>query len=732
MLSITRNFPGLRVKEVKAWDGVADPRLALFNDFEESELAWFWATDTESRVSYISPQIAKVLGKDMVEIVGHPFESLFDYEAMGSDSDCPKSHQGRSLKFLLRAKNTFIDREVRADFESREIWWSISGRPQFDRKGRFKGYLGNGQDVTSARRDRAEADRNSNFDSLTGLSNRRRMAAQLDSTIKAYKVSKRSCALMMLDLDRFKHINDTLGHPAGDELLKQAAQRLIRIVDDKGEIGRLGGDEFQIILPDWDDRGDLGELANRIIQMLSQPYSIEGTSCSIGASVGIAIAPYDGVDVDELVRNTDLGLYAAKEAGRGQFRFYSSDLHSKAEERRLVEDDLRDALHRGELKVCYQPLVCPIENRVKAFEALMRWNHPEHGAISPELFISVAEETGLIIKLGEWALRQACKDAAKWPGDIRVAVNVSPVQFMNKKLPKMVANALTASGLRPGRLELEITESVFIGDTEGTTKMFEALKKIGVRMALDDFGTGYSSLGYLRDAPFDKIKIDQSFIRGAVDNTVRGNAAIITAIVSLANSLDMDTTAEGIEAMDELDFVREQGVTTVQGFVYGKAAAQEDVLTMVQEAEIVLSPEGPAKTRSDRKSILRRIGLIHEDHRYEVMMRNLSQSGARVEGILDVPIGTHFVVDFGEGQLVVAEVKRSEGSWQGIEFEHPLISDGGKGWCTRSRISPYALAAAGMPLAALPPGAYPLVGKDIELDPVKISIPKFSQLDLAS
>ena len=311
-----------------------------------------------------------------------------------------------------------------------------------------------------------------------------------------------------------------------------------------------------------------------------------------------------------------------------------------------------------------------------------------------------------------------------------MAVNVSPVQFLNDNLPTVVTNALSASGLAPGRLELEITESVFLGDSAATKKMFATLKKLGVRFALDDFGTGYSSLGYLRDAPFDKIKIDQSFIRGAVNHGGRGNAAIISAIVSLAKSLDMDTTAEGIEAMDELQFVREKGVTTVQGYIYGEAMPQERLVAMIEKGQLAIEPSGPERSRSDRRSILRKVGLIHEDHRYEVMLRNLSQTGARVHGLLDVPVGTQFVVDFGEGQLVVGEVRRTSDNWQGLAFETPLISDGGGGWCTRHRISPYALASAGMPLAALPTGAYPLVGNRLPGAGQVASLPKFAQVDL--
>ncbi|MEP5939108.1 MAG: EAL domain-containing protein [Erythrobacter sp.] len=662
-------------------------QIELFLDYEDSGLAWFWATDAAGNLTYISHQAAGSLQSDVDFLVGKPLNTLVDLKTVSETDITADAPTGRNVDFLIRAKNTFTNKEVRTRLGDEEAWWSISGRPQFDANGNFSGYRGNASDVTVERRELADTARLSQYDSLTGLANRLRMSTRLQIVLTGYKVANRPCSLMMLDLDRFKHINDTLGHPTGDALLQQVAQRLQRIVGSKGEIGRLGGDEFQIFIPDEDDRSELGSLASHIIQMLSQPYLIEGNSCVIGASVGIAIAPFDGEDVDDLVRSADLALYSAKAGGRGQFRFYSSDLHSKAEERRMIENELRRAIPQGQLELHYQPLTCPKTNRVKSFEALLRWNHPERGWISPHTVISVAEETGLIIPLGEWALRQACDDASKWPDDIRVAVNVSPVQFMTENLPGVVASALANSGLDPHRLELEITESVFLGDSEGTTSRFKTLKELGIRFALDDFGTGYSSLGYLRDAPFDKIKIDQSFIRGAVDNSVRGNAAIITAIVGLAESLGMETTAEGIEAMDELDFVRKQGVTSVQGYVYGKATPNDTVLGMVKRKIIKLTPEGPSRTRANRRTVLRKIDLIHEGHSYLVTMRDLSQTGARVQGLCDVPVGTRFVVSFGDGQTVGAKVRRAVDDWLGLEFEEPLVSDGGGDWCTRQRSS---------------------------------------------
>jgi diguanylate cyclase (GGDEF)-like protein/PAS domain S-box-containing protein len=703
--------------------GANDPasRLALLDQFEEAGLGWFWATDAAGTLSYMSSSAAQQIGRTTENIVGTPLSALFLPER---DEDDGRAE--RPLAFQLRARNSIFELPVRLAVEDREVWWSISAKPQNDENGEFLGYRGSAKDITAIRESQRDASRLAQYDSLTGLANRHRMTKRLTATLTAYKAAKRSCALMMLDLDRFKAVNDTLGHPAGDELLKQVSQRIERIVGGRGEIGRLGGDEFQIMLPDIDDRGRLGEIANSVIQMVSQPYSLDGSRAIIGTSVGIAIAPYDGIDTDELVSSADLALYAAKGGGRGQYRFFSSELKDGARLRRQIEEDLRDAIQTDQLELHYQPIVRTSDHHVTCLEALVRWNHPERGWISPAEFVPVAEETNLINSLGEWVMRRACEQATAWPETLRVAVNVSAIQFSGTDVPKVVKAALDKTGLTPSRLELEITESVFLGDPQGTGAMLKALKKMGVRLALDDFGTGYSSLGYLSSAPLDKIKIDRSFVSGLNDDE-NNNAAIITAIVSLASALKMETVAEGVEAMDELTTITELGASHIQGYIFSAALSQEALLERLEQGGLKFEPEGPAKHRADRRSTYRKVGVIHEDHRYEVVMRNLSKSGAGIEGLLDVPLGTSLVLDLGGGQLVVAEVVRSEGYSQGLEFEQKLISDGADGLCTRHRISPYALAAAGMPLAALPPGSYlPPIRPD-----VSSSKPHFLQVDLA-
>ncbi|MCW3847730.1 EAL domain-containing protein [Sphingomonas sp. LB-2] len=665
-----------------------DEHSRLLRNYEEMGLGWFWATDAEGRITYISEQISTMLGGAPDALIGRDLLSLF--QSVNSEVE-----KRRTLPFHLIRHARFENAQAHAEVDGEERCFALSGQPQTDAKGGFAGYLGHGIDVTEERLSAAQNSRAAAYDTLTGLPNRRKVTDLLDDTIKAFRGKKRPCAVLLINLDRFKQINDTMGHPVGDALLKQVAERLAKIIGDAEKVGRLGGDEFQVVLQDSHDRGALGDLATQIIESLSHPYSINGTRCIIGASIGIAVNPYDGITSEELLRNADLALHAAKGSGRGRFRFFATELLKAAEDRRVLEHDLRDALTKGEMAVHYQPVVNAATNEVSGFEALLRWNHPKRGRISPAIFIPIAEDANLIPALGEWTLRQACMDAAQWPGELRVAVNVSPIQFASEKLPKTVMSALANSGLPAERLELEITESVFLGDTSETDARFAALKRLGVRLALDDFGTGYSSLGYLKTAPFDKIKIDQSFVRGTTEEGAR-NQAIIAAIVALAGAMGMETTAEGIESFDQLETMKALKVSHIQGFLYSRAVSNEDLAGYVEDGRWVIKPNGPAKQRHSRHATFRRVGVIHDNHYYSAVLRNFSASGALIDGLVDVPQGTQFVVDLGDGQLVVATVRRALNSQQGVEFEQHLVDDGDGGLCTRHRVSPAILAAAGL------------------------------------
>ncbi len=720
-----------KLKDVDVGDAVVRPiaaddharRVELLDSFENSGLGWFWATDHQGRIIYLSDNAKSRLGLEDEDVIGQPLTEFF---LSGEDAGNGAEIEKRPLAYYLGARNSISGLQVKLPVRGEDLYVEIAGKPYFDNRNRFNGYRGSAKDVTQIRETQRDAERLSQYDSLTGLANRHRMQTQLDAKLKHFRNDKRVCALMMLDLDRFKQVNDTLGHPAGDELLKQVAARLGQIFGHRGEIGRLGGDEFLIMLPDVDDRGELGDLAARVIQMIAQPYSVNGSRAIIGVSLGVAIAPYDGLDAEELVKAADLALYAAKGGGRGQYRFYSSDLKEGAKLRRLLEEDLRDALHKDELVMHYQPIVKAKDYKLSGFEALIRWEHPERGFVSPEIFIACAEDIGMIAEIGEWALRKVCEQAAEWPVELRVAVNVSPTQFVNDGFVEMVQRALQTSGLAPDRLELEITESVFAGDDEHTLSIFKALKELGVRLALDDFGTGYSSMSYLRNAPFDKIKIDQSFVRGSTEEG-NNNSAIISAIVSLAKALKMETVAEGTETKDELELVIERGASHIQGYIFSRPITNEEALDRLEKGELEYEPRGPEKYRAERKTVLRKIGVIHDDHRYKAVLRNISKSGARIEGLANVPVGTEFVLDLGDGQLAVATVRNSRKHALGLEFETPLISDGADGLCTRHRVSPYAIEAAGRPLAALPRDAYGMLQD--RRAPAAQSIPLFSEVD---
>ncbi|GGZ12892.1 EAL domain-containing protein [Novosphingobium colocasiae] len=639
----------------------------LLSEYEQNGLGWFWETDRRGQVTYVSPHIARLLGGSPEEIEGRAFTSLFMLEAHERESE-------RSLVFHLTTRSSFQELPVRAATgEAEQRWWSITGRPVMDQFNNFMGFRGSGTDLTETRKSQQHVTQLARFDSLTKLANRFQMSEWLEKILAAPRVENRACAVFLLDLDRFKQVNDTMGHPAGDALLKQVAERLTSTVGAMGRVGRLGGDEFQVILPGHHQREGLGQLARRIIENLSQPYSLDGARVTIGASVGISICPDDGTTSEALIRNADLALYAAKGGGRGRHHFYDEDLHSDAKERQQLEQDMRDAISSGGFELHYQPQVRTTTETITGFEALIRWKHPVHGYLSPAKFVPIAEEAGLVAQMGEWALRTACRDLATWPESVRVAVNVSPLQFANPALPAIVTNAIASAGVNPARLELEITESVFLGDDRNTEAMFAALKGVGVRLALDDFGTGYSSLGYLKKAPFDKIKIDQSFVRGATIPESR-NGAIISSIVSLAEALGMETTAEGVETLDELDLVRVLGCSHIQGYIYARPLSAEAALERLAQGLQAVA-NGPRSARAPRQTMLRKVVLEHSGHVYEGTIRNISQTGAMIEGLWNVPVGTPFAVHLAEDYRVEAESRWCKEDRMGVQFARPLELD---------------------------------------------------------
>ena len=638
--------------------------LTLVREFEEQGTGWFWQTDRDGRVTYLSPLVAERIGDGADDVLGRALVELFQTDERWSQNT-------RTLAFHLSSQTAFADLPIHAVTGDTDRAWAITGRPRLDPLGHFIGFVGTGSDLTEKRRSQAEITNLAMYDALTGLPNRQRMKMALEDTLRQSRTSYRSSSLLLLDLDRFKAVNDTLGHQTGDLLLQQVGQRLQRVVADAGLVGRLGGDEFQVLVAGEAKRERLADLAADIIATLSQPYFLSGSSVSIGCSVGIAVAPEDGDTVDTLVRSADLALYAAKADGRGVHRFYRPEMLAGAQSRKQLEEDLRAALAQDELHVAYQPLVSTgVEARIVGYEALLRWDHPIRGAISPADFVPVAEECGLIEMLGEWVLRTATREAATWPGDVRVAVNVSAIQFANPALPAIVTSALASSGIAAGRLELEITESVFLTDSAACEGMFARLKTLGVRLALDDFGTGYSSLGYLKSAPFDKIKIDQSFVRGAIVPGSR-NGAIIHAIVTLAATLGMDTTAEGVEAQDEIDLIRDLGCTHIQGYVYGRPMRAEQVRAQLAEHGGLAVPVGHRVTRALRVKTLRWAKLVIGSESGPVRIRNVSASGALIDGIElpDATVGSRVMIELMDEQLFPARVRWAKNGYAGLAFD---------------------------------------------------------------
>jgi diguanylate cyclase (GGDEF)-like protein len=640
----------------------AKKALNFVDEFEISGRGWFWETDSLGTLSYVSRQLADDFQCEPDSLLGRQFTDL-----LSVDQAPDSAEERKTLGFHLSARFPFSDVVVSPASEA-DVHWSLSGNPIFDERGRFLGFRGIGTDLTEQRKSEREISRLARFDSLTGLPNRAMMRQTLDEALRNAAHRKKGCALFMIDLDRFKNVNDTLGHPIGDALLREVADRLKSVMGNHGQVGRLGGDEFQAVLPGADDIGLLESLARTLIEQASRPYMIEGYKVTIGASAGIAIGDPGRASADALVRNADLALYAAKAAGRGKHRLYEPSMHSEATERQLLENDLRQAIERGELSVHYQPIVRTAEEEVSGFESLVRWQHPARGPISPAKFVPLAEEAGLIGKIGEWVLRTALEEAANWPDHVRVAVNLSPVQFNDPGVVEMVRKHLKETGVRADRLELEITEGVFLADGDSTDETFAGLKALGVRLALDDFGTGYSSLGYLKKAPFDKIKIDQSFVRGAASSVATNrNAAIIRAITTLAETLGMDTCAEGVETHDDLQLIRELGVSMVQGYIFGQPAPAETARKIANSA--TLEAAGFACVREPRHRLMRRAVTSINGQMVEVKLRNISSMGALVDCPLAVAPGSELSINIIGVGPVRGLVRWAQSNMFGVQFD---------------------------------------------------------------
>ncbi len=440
------------------------------------------------------------------------------------------------------------------------------------------GWVATHEDITERRRAEAQIRHLAHYDALTDLPNRALFHERLREELGRIAPNQQ-LAVLYIDIDEFKSVNDTLGHQAGDELLQSVAASLCRYAGPNEFVARLGGDEFAIMQTAVRNQAEVIHLVTRVFEAIRTPFECLGHQVTSDASVGIAVAPQHGVGLDQILKNADLAMYAAKSAGRRTWRFFEPAMDARVKARRLLEMDMRQALHDGAFEVYYQPCVNLEDNKITGCEALVRWRHPERGMISPADFIPVAEETGLINELGEWVLNTACKDAMTWPGDFKLAVNVSPVQFKSSSLALKIAAALAASRLPPRRLELEITEAVLIRDDDTALSILHQLRALGVRIALDDFGTGYSSLSYLQRFPFDKIKIDRCFVN---DLATQGGSSIVQAVVNIAAARQMMTLAEGVETSEQRESLRALGCTEMQGFLFSRPVPAADIVRVLE------------------------------------------------------------------------------------------------------------------------------------------------------
>ncbi len=535
-------------------------------DFEENASDFLWETDAELRLDRVSGRLAQIMGCDPASLYGTSMRRWI--EAGGIDAAA--SHDAGKLLDCFSDRIAFRELQVLLSFAGTERWLCLTGKPVLDAEGRFQGYRGVGSDVSSARRSDARIAFLARHDSLTGLPNR---ALFQDALAQACARSA-PFAVLCLNLDGFKSVNDTLGRGVGDALLVAVAGRLRASLRESDVVARLGDDEFAV-LQVGSDAAAATVLAQRLTDRVGESYQLGPVSTSIALSIGIAMPSDLGQTAEDVLRAADLALNQAKADGRGTWRFFETAMATRAQERHGLQVELRLAIERGELILDFQPIIDMESGSIIAAEALVRWQHPLRGRISPADFIPAAEEGGSIVALGGWVLRRACREAAGWAGNARVAVNLSPLQFRDPGLLALIDEALGESGLPPHRLELEITESVFLDALDTTVACLHALRSRGIHIALDDFGTGYSSLGYLRSFPFDKVKIDQSFVR---DLDVNKDAiAIIRAIVGMAGSLGMNTTGEGVETASQARLLQLTGCTQAQGYLFSRPCPAEAI-----------------------------------------------------------------------------------------------------------------------------------------------------------
>src|SRR5712691_2080958 len=542
-----------------------------FRDLTELSSDWYWEQDADFRFTEISSNV-RIVGLDVDENIG---KARWDIETVRMTEE-----ERQAQKQLMEAHQPFQDFVYqRTDANGNLHTISVSGRPIFDEEGRFTGYRGTGKDITEQKKVEDQIRHMAHHDALTGLPNRVLLHDRIGQANAQARRDGRVAAILVIDLDRFKNVNDSLGHQVGDGLLRTVAERLGACVRGTDTVARMGGDEFVMVLAELRQAEDAGQVAQKILAALPQPVYIDGHELRVTTSIGICAYPHDGEDAETLMRNADAAMYHAKETGRNNFQFFTRQMNTAANQRLLLEKDLRLALEREEFTLYYQPQLDLKTGDIVGFEALIRWPHAQRGMVAPMDFIPLAEETGLIAPIGEWALRRACMQARSWQTlgypQLQVSVNCSAQQFRLEGLVDTVARTLQQTGLPASSLELELTESIIVEHTEHVMARFKALDEMGVKLSIDDFGTGYSSLGYLKRFPIHELKIDQSFVRDV--STDPDDAAIVSAIITLAHGLGLQVVAEGVETAEQLAFLKKVDCDWAQGYYFCRPLPAEEI-----------------------------------------------------------------------------------------------------------------------------------------------------------
>lgn len=670
----------------------------LVSAVAQSDASIIWATDADGRISSIHAPGLASLGVAVDQMVGKHLASVFeDFQGDGAIA------QQRPLPLKMSARAKIRNHVVRCVSDEAEggqsVWLQISGLPQF--KGdAFTGYLGLAADVTHWIAHHQARMLQEKYDEVTECYNAVHFGKRFEAAFKGLTNAERPCTLIILEIDRYQDTLERYGVGTMDLLVAELASRMKATLRHRGEIGRLAADQFRILMPDVDDRGDLAELAEHFVKLLSQPYRVNGRRILASVSIGLAIAPYDATTGADLVDAANLALRSARQSGGGSYCIFSPEMTEEATRLDRIEEELEGALDRGEFGLQYTPLVAAGNNEVWSLRADLFWNSPELGEVLPDIFWPMIEISGASSHFGAWMLGQACRDAVVWPASLKLALAPPPGLLRDPDFRKILSGTLRETAFEAARLEIEISEEWLSADTDTARQLGDGLSALGVKLLASDFGAGSSAITLLADMGFARVVLSPSLVSEWAAQPERTNA-ILAATLSITRSFGVPASVRDVDAMDVLDAVIACGADFVEGPVFSAPLAQDQITAEDSPVLSTFKPKGFARQRAERITVLRKIGLIHEDHYYEALLKNISRTGAKIAGIAGVPVGTEVVLDLGNGQLAMAKVVNSDEKNQGLKFEVPLVADGNGGLMTRHRISPYTLAKAGLPIAAL-------------------------------